>query len=220
MNVPVKKGAPKSRFAPRDVRRKQLIRSAIASISQHGFSDTTLKHVTDRANLSVGIVSYHFDSKEALFDATLNYLADEHYGLWTGYAEAAGPDPARQLEAIIRADFDPEICTHQKLSVWFAFWGQAKYRPNYLEIYLPYDGERYRRIRDLCAALYRDAAGDGPDPDQVARTIVAQVDGAWLSMMLFPTEVHRLEALEDCLSLLALFFPDHFPGPRDGQPDR
>ena len=205
----------KKRTAPRDVRRKQLIQAAMESIAKRGFSDTTLRHVTEKAKLSHGVVNYHFDSKEALYDATLGYLAQEHYDLWTSGAEAAGPDPARQLEAIIRADFDRRICTHKKLAVWFAFWGQAKYRPNYLKIHNKYDNERYDRIRDICAELLASGAYPGLDADRAARMIEAQSDGAWLSLMLYPSLASSQDYQEDCLDLLARLFPRHFPAPTD-----
>ena len=81
------------------------------------------------------MVNYHFDSKEALYDATLGFLAQEHYDMWTQYYDKAGPTAAEKLSAIICADFDKKTCTKKRLAVWFAFWGQAKYRPNYLKIH-------------------------------------------------------------------------------------
>ena len=104
--------ARKRRSAPREVRRLQLIMAAMDSIAKRGFADTTLKHVTEGAALSHGVVNYHFESKEALYDATLGFLAREHYDTWTRYYDQARPTPAHRLAAIIAADFDKEICIH------------------------------------------------------------------------------------------------------------
>ncbi len=201
---------PKKRTAPKEVRRKQLIMAAIDSISKRGFSDTTLRHVTETAGLSHGVVNYHFDSKEALYDATLGFLAQEHYATWSQYLADAGPDPARQLESIIRADFDKKICTHTKLAVWFAFWGQAKYRPNYIKIHNKYDNERDQNILDLCSQIISSGGYDDLNPERAARMIETQTDGAWLSLLLYPKVAPRQELLKDCLALLARLFPDHF----------
>ena len=141
----VKEALQKRRSEPREVRRLQLIMAAIDSISKRGFSDTTLRHVTETAQLSHGVVNYHFDSKAALYDAALGFLAQEHYDNWSKYYDAAKPTAAHRLAAIISADFDESICTHKRLTAWFAFWGQAKYRPNYLKIHNKYDNERYER---------------------------------------------------------------------------
>ena len=201
----------RKRTAPREIRRLQLIMAAIDSIAKRGFSDTTLRHVTEKANLSHGVVNYHFDSKEALYDATLGYLAQEHYGLWTQYYDKAEPTPAHRLAAILSADFDKKICTHKRLAVWFAFWGQAKYRPNYLKIHNKYDNERYGRIVEICAELISEGGYADLDPERTARTIESLSDGSWLCLMLYPKVADREEYREDCLHALTRFFPKHFP---------
>lgn len=200
------------RTAPRDVRRRQLIMAAMDSIAKRGFSDTTLRHVTEKAKLSHGVVNYHFDSKEALYDATLGYLAEEHHGLWTKNADEAGPNPAHQLAAIIEADFDKKVCTPKKLAVWFAFWGQAKYRPNYLKIHNSFDNKRSDEIERLCEALLADSDAQDQSAAQAARTIEALSDGLWLSFMLYPTTATREECVSDCFHTLAKMFPKHFTG--------
>ncbi|MGE4611947.1 MAG: TetR family transcriptional regulator C-terminal domain-containing protein [Paracoccaceae bacterium] len=208
----MRKPAPqKKRTAPRDVRRKQLILAAMDSISKRGFSDTTLRHVTEKAQLSHGVVNYHFESKEALYDATLGYLAKEHYDLWTNYLQNAGPEPAHQLAAIIEADFDRKICTHKKLAVWFAFWGQAKYRPNYVKIHNKYDKQRLVEISRACAEIIEEGGYDDLDVARIARTIESLTDGFWLCLMLYPSTTSRDQCKSDCLLTLAEFFPTHFP---------
>ena len=199
------------RSEPREVRRMQLILAAIDSISKRGFAETTLKHVTETANVSHGVVNYHFDSKEALYDATLGFLAQEHYENWTRYLERAAPDPAHQLAAIVCADFDKSICTHKRLAVWFAFWGQAKYRPNYLKIHNKFDNERYDRILELCGTLIRAGNYSDLDAEQTARCVEAMSDGAWLSLLLYPHLADRMTYRDDCLHALSRFFPKHFP---------
>jgi TetR/AcrR family transcriptional regulator, transcriptional repressor of bet genes len=209
MNVKI---APsKKRTAPKETRQKQLIMAAIDSISKRGFSDTTLRHVTEKAKLSHGVVNYHFKNKEALYDATLGYLAKEHYDIWTQYYDNAKPTPAHRLAAIISADFDKKICTHKRLAVWFAFWGQAKYRPNYLKIHNQYDNERYQKIANICSALISE--GDYPDLDieRTTRSIEALSDGSWLCLMLYPGGPDREVFRDDCLYALTRFFPKHFP---------
>ena len=204
--------APRSprRTAPRDVRRRQLILAAMESISERGLSGTTLRHVTENAKLSHGVVNYHFESKDALYDAILEFLAREYFELWTTCRAEAGPDPARQLAAMIRADFDPKICTQEKMAAWFAFWGQAKYRPNYLRIHHEYDLKREAAVTEICAALIADGAYEGITPEWAARTIGTLIDGQWLSLMLYPDQAGPMTSRRDCMIALARMFPRHF----------
>ena len=198
------------RTAPRDVRRKQLIMAAIDSISKRGFSGTTLKHVTEKAKLSHGVVNYHFDSKEALYDATLGFLAQEHYELWIDSMHKVGTDSVDQMTAIIEADFDKKVCAPKKLAVWFAFWGQAKYRPNYLKIHNKFDEQRLVEFERLCADIIAEGNYTHLDAKRVSRTLEALIDGLWLSMMLYPSEAKREQSRHDCFHTLSLLFPNHF----------
>jgi len=185
--------------------------AAIDSISRRGFSDTTLRHVTEKAELSHGVVNYHFESKEALYDATLGFLAKEHYDLWAKKLKEAGPKPADQLAAIIRADFDKKVCTHRRLAVWFAFWGQAKYRPNYLKIHNQYDNRRIEEIRRICSEIISEGDASGIDAERAAKMIESLSDGFWLHLMLYPSSTSREECLDDCMHALSCIFPRHFP---------
>ncbi len=200
----------KPRTAPRDVRRKQLIMGAIDSISKRGFSGTTLKHVTQGAKLSHGVVNFHFESKESLYVETLGFLANEHYKIWYEAMKNAGPDPVDQLVAVIEADFNKKVCSPKKLSVWFAFWGQAKYRPNYLKIHNKHDEARFGELARLCAEIINDGNYEDLYAPQMARTLEALIDGLWLDMMLYPSTQKRLECRNDCFVALANFFPKHF----------
>ncbi len=50
-------------------RRRQLIDCAIEVLGEHGYAGTTLSRVADRAEVSKGVVSYHFANKSDLLEA-------------------------------------------------------------------------------------------------------------------------------------------------------
>ncbi|MDE0047681.1 MAG: TetR family transcriptional regulator C-terminal domain-containing protein [bacterium] len=206
-------GTAGRRLAARRARRQQLIDATIESIARRGFSGTTLETVTKGARLSHGVVNFHFRTKEDLYVETLGYLAKEHYEQWRGAMLNAGPDPANQLQAILEADFDRRICSNKKLAVWFAFWGQAKYRPAYLEIHHRFDDERYVEICRLCRELVASGRYEGADAEGIARSIEALVDGLWLNLLMYPRDIRRQTARTDCLVYLATVFPHHFERP-------
>jgi AcrR family transcriptional regulator len=69
-----KPGRP-AKHAERDSR-ADLLHAAIRVFSEAGFANASLKDITDRAGVSVGLVRHYFGSKDALIEAT-NALAIE-----------------------------------------------------------------------------------------------------------------------------------------------
>src|SRR4030095_5604411 len=78
---------------------------------------------------SRGIVNFHFESKEKLLVATLQYMADEYSQHWRNSLQKAGDDPAKQLLTLVAADFDRSICTKRKLAAGGDFGGKTKAAP-------------------------------------------------------------------------------------------
>jgi len=198
------------RTASPQVRRQQLINATIESIAKRGFSETTLAHVTSGAKLSQGIVNFHFRSKELLFLETIGFLANEHITRWRETLDKSGASPQERLMALIDTDFHPKICTRKKLSVWFAFYGDTKYRAAYRQRCEKIDSERLAETQRLCELIKQEGGYDGVRSRQFANGLEAFIDGLWLNMLLYPKTFSRAEAKEQCMAYLVATFPKHF----------
>ena len=145
----------------REARREQLIEATIEIIARRGYARTTLTDVARHAGLSHGLVNFHFETKEKLFGETMSFLAEEYRRNWTTAIEAAGPEPALRLDAMIRADFNPEICTPSRLAAWCAFWGEAQSRPLYQDKCGSNDREYNRVLEEICRDLLAETGRTG-----------------------------------------------------------
>ena len=190
-----------------------MIQAAIRSVATHGLADTTVATVAQQAGLSQGIVNLHFRSKEGLLTETLRYLADEYRSACREAAVAAEASPTAGLLAMVELDFSQGICTRSKLAVWFAFWGERKFRPTYRRICAERDKSYDDMVRVMCARLC--AAGDYPDvePALVADGLSALTDGLWLDLLVRPETMSRELARRITLAYLADAFPRHFRHP-------
>ena len=198
------------RTAPPEARREQLIDATITAISTYGLSGTTLAKVTAEAGLSLGLVNFHFKSKEALLTATLTHLADEHRALW--FTRSSQPDlsAADKLKLIVDAQFHAKICNRRKLSVWFAFFGESRPRKAYRELTGPLDEERQIATSRLCADIIAEGGYSGIDSDTVSAMLESLFDGFWLNILMYPDRFTRQSAKAQVLSYLRLCFPQHF----------
>lgn len=204
------------RTAPKEQRRQELIAATMETIADRGLAGTTLAEVTGRAGLSLGLANHHFSSKENLLTATLRHLAEELRAAWVARQADPRLSVAEKLQAIVEGMFDPAICTRTKISVWFAFFGDARYRDVYRAMVGEFDTERSDVIEALCGTLARQDGRSDIDPHAMAQSIEALADGLWLSLMLYPTWITPAEAIDRINDLLATKFPAHF-GPRSAR---
>ncbi len=201
------------RRAPRDVRRQQLIEATIDVLARKGYAALTVADVAGAAGLSVGIVNFHFDSKNNLLAECLRHLSAEYTNNWKAVLAAGQPNAARCLEAVLLADFDPELFTPRKLAAWIAFWGETQGRPVYDGICAERDAEHEKMLERLCAEIIAEG-GYGHDPAATARVFESLGDGLWLGIGTWRpgtgTERCPAATCNALRSALAVYFPAHF----------
>ncbi len=200
----------KGRKASKEFRRQQLIDATIDCLAEFGYSATTLAGVSDRAGLSRGIVNFHFESKENLLIATLQFLADEYAANWKDAVAKAGDNPVEQLRALVHADFNRTVNTRRKLAAWCAFWGEARSRPTYNALCGARDAAYQELVRKLCRQIAREARHPG-DSDIIALSLDSLLEGLWLRMMLAPQDIKLDLAREAAMEFLRNAFPNHYP---------
>ena len=203
----------KRRTAPPEARREQLILATIRSVADRGLADTTIATVAQEAGLSQGIVNLHFRSKDGLLTETLRYLADEYRNAVQEAAEIASVSPVEGLLAMVELDFRRTICSREKLAVWFAFWGERRFRPTYRRICAERDRSYDDMVRVICARLCDEGGYRDVEPALVADGLSALTDGLWLDLLVRPDSMSRERAKRVTLSYLADVFPRHFTQP-------
>lgn len=203
----------KRRTAPPEERREQLIHATIRSVADRGLADTTIATVAQEAGLSQGIVNLHFRSKDGLLTETLRYLADEYRSACHEAAAAGEVSPVAGLLAMVELDFRRSICNRDKLAVWFAFWGERRFRPTYRRICAERDRSYDDMVRLMCARLCEEGGYPDVEPAVVADCLSALTDGLWLDLLVRPDTMSRERARRITLSYLADVFPRHFNRP-------
>lgn len=195
-----------------DRRRRQLIEATLRSVVSNGLAKTTLATVAAEAGLSQGVAVFYFKTKDELLAEALAHQYALYEDKWTANLDQASDDPAERLSALIIADFSPEVCNRETLAVWFAFWGEAKFRPRYAETSREFEDRRGSEIKAICAQLMQGAPDE--DVDQIATFIDSLTDGLWQRIYLSPDRFTNADALATTFRLLRNLFPahaNHFP---------
>ncbi len=203
----------RGRTASREVRRQQLIDATIESIAKHGLKETTMATITRTANLSHGIVNFHFRNKETLLIETIGFLAEEHRARWRKMCAQTGSSAREKLAALVETDFHASVCNRKNLTVWFAFYGEQKYRAAYRERCAEIDSDRISETEQLCRIIKEEGGYDRVDPVSFAQSLEAFIDGLWLNILIYPKAFTRQQARLECFAYLAASFPKHFATP-------
>ncbi len=193
----------------RTARRQELIDAAIASISQHSLSRTTVSKVAEAAGLSQGIVNFYFKSKEALLLATLEHVESEFERVRRAALARAGNAPERRLDAIVEATFDPSVCNPRFTAVWNAFWGEASARVDYMRVCAGREVADLEETLTLFRAIAKRERQPHVDPEALGIGFFHLLES--IPEPFDPVERYDLEAAKrTCRAFLASAFPATF----------
>jgi TetR/AcrR family transcriptional repressor of bet genes len=198
------------REAIKERRREQLMEATIECIAAKGFAGLTLADVAREAGLSVGIVNFYFTSKDQLLIDTFSYLVEEYQRVTDANLRAAGDDPAQRIAATINTDFLPSISNRKRITVWYAFWGETRWRPEFLKICQRLSTDYHAQTRQTFAQLIESAGRKDLDADSVTRGFHAIIDGLWLDMLINPRDFDRDAARAVVFTYLNGLFPANF----------
>ncbi|MEF9894424.1 MAG: TetR/AcrR family transcriptional regulator [Clostridia bacterium] len=85
-----------------DARRQAILETAERLFFEKGYEETALQDILDEMSLSKGGFYHHFESKLQLLEAICGARAQEMCVRGVEAAKAAGDDPVRQLNALLR----------------------------------------------------------------------------------------------------------------------
>lgn len=199
-----------ARDALKEARKVQLMEATIDCIAARGFAELTLADVARGAGLSVGIVNFYFKSKDVLLIETLRHLVADYIRQTNENIRNAGSSAAAQIEAMIESDFHRAVANRKRVTVWYAFWGETRWRPEFLKICQQLSDSFHEETREAFAQLIAEGGYSNVDADLVARGFDAMIDGLWLDMLINPKAVERDGAKQVVRTFLAGIFPNEF----------
>ena len=195
---------------PKAERRQQLIDATIRCIAQHGLSAVTMQMVTSDAGLSAGIANLHFESKDNLLKETLRFVAEEyHHGQIRIMEGSDIPDLGERLGALLDFQLGRGVTQRQKMSVWFAYYGEAGARPVYQKIVSTVDRLAAQKLEALFTDIIREGGYQDVDARELATGYSALIDGLHLGLLVTPRELSKRRARAVARDFLRRAFPRH-----------
>ncbi|MFZ2503178.1 MAG: TetR/AcrR family transcriptional regulator [Nocardioides sp.] len=160
-------------------RQERILQAVIALLAERGITGVSMRAVAARAEVSLGLLSYHYADKVSLISAALRRIEEQDLAL-------VEPDPTvspeRRLRAALRLIAAPEYLTTAYLSLRLQLWSLAAANPAYEQL----NAEAQRRYRQGLAALIRAARPElgAAESRRRAADIDVLQNGLWLTTLL------------------------------------
>ncbi|MFJ8163597.1 TetR/AcrR family transcriptional regulator [Streptomyces sp. NPDC096136] len=132
------------------VTRRHLLEAAVSCLAEHGWAGSTVAVVAERAGVSRGAAQHHFPTRESLFTAAVEYVAEERStALRELFQSAPAPRPA-VVEALV--DLYTGALFRAALQLWVAASNEEQLRPQVTELEARVGRETHRIAVELLGA--------------------------------------------------------------------
>ncbi|MEU6351775.1 TetR/AcrR family transcriptional regulator [Streptomyces sp. NPDC047072] len=151
-------GQPKEPKEPKQDRsratRQRLLEAAVSCLAEHGWAGSTVSVVAERAGVSRGAAQHHFPTREDLFTAAVEYVAEERStalrALFPQNASGATVDRRAVVSALVDLFTGPLF--RAALHLWVAASDEDQLRSRVTELEARVGRETHRIAVDLLAA--------------------------------------------------------------------
>lgn len=186
------------RQAP-EVRRQRLIEATIECLKRYGHEGLSVRRISAAAGVSIGLINHHFPTKNALVaEAYRHFNAQLSLAIRNEVERAPESSPRARLRALFRAIFSPPNLDKDVLTVWIVLWGLYHHSREIQKAHAEAYGGYVELLRELLAALQKDAGKFRLNLRLAAIGAQALLDGLWLEWCLDPENFSPQEAVEVC----------------------
>ena len=152
-----------------------IMRATYRALCEHGYADLTVQRIAEEYGKSTAAIHYHYETKEELLAAFLDYLLDRFVA---SVHEVETTDPDQRLELLLdQLLVDPE--DHSDLLVaMLEMRSQAPYQAAFAERFEQNDEYIRYMLRTVIDHGINEGVFADADAEHVARALLTIVDGA------------------------------------------
>lgn len=174
--------------APEAHRREQILRAAYEVAAREGLEGTTILRVAAAAELSPGLIPFHFGSKRGLLLGLLDWLLETTTVLHVGPEIARLASPTERLRALLRQEMSRLSREPLRIRLTFDYW-TAGVRDAEVRERMRAEFSRYREafrpiVEEVLAA--DPERFPGATPEGLAAVAVSFIKGCAVQSMIDP----------------------------------
>lgn len=170
------------------LRREQIITAAYQLASRGGLRAVTIRNVAKKAEMSTGLVVFHFRTKDRVLLALLDHVLATTINLRVGPDIEAIEDPLERLVALLRQEMARLSTEPRDNRLFFEFWNEGMWnRPVRVRMQRELDRYRaaFRPMADEVVASDRERFA-GTSAESLAAVAVSFIKGCAVQSMVEP----------------------------------
>ncbi|WP_435612213.1 TetR/AcrR family transcriptional regulator [Streptomyces sp. bgisy159] len=176
--------------------RQRLLEAAVACLAEHGWAGSTVTVVAERAGVSRGAAQHHFRTREDLFTAAVEYVAEERStALRALFPEGAAGDRRAVVAALVDLYTGPLF--RSALHLWVAASNEDQLRSRVTELEARVGRETHRIAVELLAA-----DETRPGVRETVQGLLDMARGLGLANLLTDDQQRRERVVEQWAALL------------------
>ena len=110
----------------RKIRKDEIIQVATKLVARQGWQNTTLADIAKEAGMSLGVITYHFTSKDELIRNVMEtYVGQNLTGLFESLDEYE--DPVEKLKNLVRLTLCETKKDRETYYVHFEYWSKISW---------------------------------------------------------------------------------------------
>lgn len=169
---------------PTEIRRRLIIEAARVLIADRGLFSASMRDIAQRAEVSLGTVSYHFESIAELLSEVLHAEMEDFYRPISAQA-ATEPDGRVALGVIVDGFFADGARTVEHWRLWLDFWTLSAHDQSYADWQAQVYVQWRRDVIDILERGRRAGTLAFDDTEVAATEFMAVFDG-WAAQAFLP----------------------------------
>jgi AcrR family transcriptional regulator len=160
-----------------------IVDAAMSLIDEKGLSATSARDIANAAGVSLGTLTYHFESVDDILVQVLSAQVDR-YERRRASRLAGFTDPLELLCASLNCYLDPEIYPRAMWRMWLDCWARAAHSPMLRSWQVDRYSESYDEVEEIIVDGIAQGRFPSMDARECARELVALLDGLAEQMLL------------------------------------
>jgi AcrR family transcriptional regulator len=180
---------------------QQILEAAAAVIVREGIGGASLRMVAKEADVSLGLLSYHFDDKQTLLREAFRLATDMllQRSLEASGAAALVDDPEARVEAYIRSAFHEDFLRPDYLHLRIHLWATSRTAPDVAAVERDLHLRYARHLADTIGSARPDLSKT--EIDERAADVIVVENGLWLNWARYRNRRDLERGLRLCRSI-------------------